>query len=86
VRFCVPVRVGVPVGLQCEHLSHGAATKDSSGELRCEECGSSWRLEGELLTAVVEDALVREVRRWHAPGRSMSSAAEATSDPSSSST
>lgn len=64
VQFCVPVRVGVPGALRCDHPTHGAATKDHRGELACEQCGRGWRLEGDRLTAAVEDALLRGTSQW----------------------
>lgn len=68
VDFCVPVRVGVPHFLRCQHETHGGVGKDGSGDILCPQCNCQWRLSGDRLAATVEDAMHRGMAQWHRLG------------------
>jgi hypothetical protein len=68
IGMCVPVRRGVPGFLRCDHDSHGGVPKDASGGMLCEECRCLWRVDGDDLTKMAEDALSSDMREWKRQG------------------
>lgn len=62
--MCVPVRRALPDFLQCDDDDHGRVPRDGSGDLLCEQCICLWRLNGDDLTTMVEDALPRNMPKW----------------------
>lgn len=64
--ICVPIRVGVPDFLRCDHPGHGGVRKDGSGDILCPECNCPWRISGDRLAAAVEEAMHRHMNRWRA--------------------
>lgn len=67
---CVPVRIGVPQWLACDHDSHGTASGGggSSGGLACPRCSCDWQLRLDRLTGVVEDLLRGRHDEWRRAG------------------
>lgn len=68
VMMCVPIRRGVPDFLRCDHDNHGGVPKDGSGDILCEQCRCLWRIDGDGLTKMAEDALPRNMPEWKRQG------------------
>lgn len=68
VDICVPVRIGVPEFLRCDHPTHGGVSKDGAGDITCPDCGCPWRISGDRLAAAVEEAMHRNMNQWHRLG------------------
>lgn len=68
IKMCVPVRRGVPDFLRCDHDNHGRASKDGSGGLLCDRCHCLWRVNGDDLARMAEDALSGNMPEWKRNG------------------
>ena len=66
--ICVPVRVGVPDFLRCDHPTHGGVPKDGSGDIVCPQCNCPWHISGDRLSQAVEDAMHRHMNDWKRQG------------------